>query len=53
MPISTGFTIGPLAWASSVGARPSQNWAVRNAALNTVGALRPPFTPWTPMLVGR
>src|SRR5512139_3809554 len=52
MPISIGLTGGPLAWSSSVAARPSQNCAEWNAAFQTVGALRPPFWPCTPIEVG-
>src|SRR5512143_3229212 len=48
MPISIGFTGGPLACSSSDGARPSQNCTEWNAAFHTVGALRPPLRPCTP-----
>src|SRR6516162_642424 len=40
--ISTGLTIGPPACCSRSLARPSQNWALLNTELSTVGAFRPP-----------
>src|SRR5690606_23267918 len=50
--ISTLASTGPLACAARSLARPSQNWATLNTALNTVGELRGPFCqPW-PMEVG-
>jgi hypothetical protein len=53
MPISIGLTGGPLACSSRLTARPSQNCTEWNAELHTVGALRPPFCPCTPIDVGR
>jgi len=50
--ISTGFNTGPLACASTSGARPSQNWVKWAAALKTVGELRSPFWPLWPSDVG-
>ena len=51
--ISTPACTGPLAWAFRSSARPSQNCATLNTALNTVGALRGPFCqPW-PIEVSR
>ena len=52
LPISIGFWIGPLAWSSSEGERPSQNCSGRQAALLTGGDLRPPIWPAMPLLVG-
>src|SRR5262245_50383439 len=42
--ISPGAVIGPSAWASSVGARPSQNSGAPHAVLRTDGACRPTFS---------
>src|SRR6516162_3019162 len=47
--ISTGLTIGPPACCSRSLARPSQNWALLNTALRTVGALRAPCCQRCPM----
>ncbi len=50
--ISTGFCTGPSACFSRLGARPSQNCTVKYAELNTVGALRVPVFPCTPLETG-
>ena len=52
MAISTGFSTGPLACASTSGARPSQNWTKWAAALYTVGEFRSPIWPLWPSDVG-
>src|SRR5690554_7774913 len=50
--ISTPACTGPLACSARSAARPSQNWAALNTALNTVGEFRGPFCqPW-PIEVG-
>src|SRR5260221_189623 len=53
IPISMALTIGPLAWSSSVAARPSQKSAERSPAFQTVGADRAPVWPRTPTDVAR
>ncbi len=48
MPISTGLRIGWPACAARSAARPSQNWAICQPALSTVGVLRVPNSPRAP-----
>ena len=52
-PISIGFWIGPCAWPSSDGARPSQNIVLPYTVFRTVGALRLPVCPSIPTETGR
>ena len=53
MPISIGLVTGPAACASRVAALPSQNCTALKAEFHTVGALRPPVWPLTPIELGR